>query len=45
MRTKIHTTKTLEKLVKKLIRTDQNEDCGKPGNWNATLKKQKNLSL
>ncbi len=36
-RTKIHTTKKLEKLVKKLISTDQNSDCGKLGKWNATV--------
>ncbi|WP_179021570.1 DUF6933 domain-containing protein [Winogradskyella forsetii] len=36
-RTKIHTTKKLEKLVKKLIKTDQNTDCGILGQWNATV--------
>ncbi|MCM4166038.1 DUF6933 domain-containing protein [Arenibacter sp. P308M17] len=36
-RTKIHTTKKLEKLVKKLISTDQNRDSGKLGKWNATV--------
>ena len=36
-RTKIHTTKKLEKLVKKLITTDENTDCGILGNWNATV--------
>ena len=36
-RTKIHTTKKLEKLVKKLITTDQNTDCGILGKWNATV--------
>ncbi len=36
-RTKIHTTKKLEKLVKKLILPDQNTDSGKLGKWNATV--------
>ncbi len=36
-RTKIHTTKKLEKLVKKHITTDQNSDCGILGKWNATV--------
>ena len=36
-RTKIHTTKKLEKLVKKLITTEQNADSGILGNWNATV--------
>lgn len=36
-RTKIHTTKKLEKLVRKLISTDQNSDYGKLGKWNATV--------
>lgn len=36
-RTKIHTTKKLEKLVKKLIVTDQNADSGLLGKWNATV--------
>ena len=36
-RTKIHTTKKLEKLVKKLISTDQNPNYGKLGKWNATV--------
>tara|TARA_R110001592_G_scaffold119243_2_gene322244 strand:- start:1159 stop:1767 length:609 start_codon:yes stop_codon:yes gene_type:complete len=36
-RTKIHTTKKLEKLVKKLITTGQNTDCGILGKWNATV--------
>jgi hypothetical protein len=36
-RTKIHTTKKLEKLVKKLITTNQNTDCGILGKWNATI--------
>lgn len=36
-RTKIHTTKKLEKLVKKLILTDQGTDSGKLGKWNATV--------
>lgn len=36
-RTKIHTTKKLQKLVKKLISTDQNHDSGKLGKWNATI--------
>ncbi len=37
MRTRIHTSKKLEKLVKKLIQTDQNEECGILGKWNATV--------
>lgn len=37
MRTKIHTTKKLEKLVKKLITTDQNNESGILGKWNATV--------
>ncbi|MDW5290795.1 DUF6933 domain-containing protein [Formosa sp. PL04] len=37
MKTKIHTTKKLEKLVKKLITTDQETDCGILGKWNATV--------
>jgi hypothetical protein len=36
-RTKIHTTRKLEKLVKKLITTDQNSECGILGKWNATV--------
>ncbi|WP_299217138.1 hypothetical protein [uncultured Dokdonia sp.] len=36
-RTKIHTTKKLEKVVKKLIVNDQNADCGLLGKWNATI--------
>ena len=36
-RTKIHTTKKLQKLVKKLISTEQNSDCGILGKWNATV--------
>jgi hypothetical protein len=36
-RTKIHTSKKLEKLVKKLITTDQNTDSGILGKWNATV--------
>ncbi|MDO6761740.1 hypothetical protein Q4566_16145 [Tamlana sp. 2_MG-2023] len=36
-KTRIHTTKKLEKLVKKLITTDQNTDCGILGKWNATV--------
>jgi len=32
----IHTTKKLEKLVKKLITTQQNSSSGKLGKWNAT---------
>lgn len=35
--TKIHATKKLEKLVKKLLLTDQNTDSGKLGKWNATV--------
>ncbi|TYP71646.1 DUF6933 domain-containing protein [Aquimarina intermedia] len=37
IRTKIHTTKKLEKLIKKLISTDQNAEYGKLGKWNATV--------
>ena len=37
MRTIIHTSKKLEKLVKKLIQTDQNEERGILGKWNATV--------
>ena len=37
MSTKIHVTKKLEKLVKKVIVTNQVEDCGVLGKWNATV--------
>jgi len=37
MQTRIHTSKKLEKLVKKLIRTDQKGECGILGKWNATI--------
>lgn len=37
MRTPIHTSKKLEKLVKKLIQTNLNNECGKLGKWNATV--------
>ncbi|TXE14911.1 hypothetical protein ES692_17645 [Psychroserpens burtonensis] len=37
MQTKIHTSKKLEKLVKKLIRNDQNDEDGILGKWNATV--------
>ncbi|WP_047414148.1 hypothetical protein [Cellulophaga sp. Hel_I_12] len=37
MRTPIHTSKKLEKLVKKLIKTDFNGKCGLLGKWNATV--------
>jgi hypothetical protein len=37
MRTKIHATKKLEKLIKKIITTDQNDDSGILGKWNATV--------
>ena len=37
IRTKIHTTKKLEKLVKKLITTDKKNDSGILGKWNATV--------
>ena len=37
IRTKIHTTKKLEKLIKKLISTDQNAEYAKLGKWNATV--------
>lgn len=36
-RTKIHTSKKLEKLVKKLIITEQDSVCGVLGNWHATV--------
>jgi hypothetical protein len=36
-RTKIHTTKKLEKLVKKLITTDSKAESGILGKWNATV--------
>jgi len=36
-RTKIHTSKKLEKLVKKLITTGQDSVCGFLGNWHATV--------
>ena len=36
-KTKIHTTKKLEKLIKKLIDSDQNSDSGILGKWNATV--------
>ena len=36
-KTKIHITKKLEKLIKKLIVTDQNSDSGILGKWNATV--------
>jgi len=36
-RTKIHTTKKLEKLIKKLITTEQKTDSGILGKWNATV--------
>lgn len=37
MQTRIHTSKKLEKIVKKLIRADLNDKCGILGKWNATL--------
>lgn len=37
MRTPIHISKKLEKLVKKLIQTDLNGECGLLGKWNATV--------
>ncbi|MBZ9779906.1 hypothetical protein LB452_13335 [Psychroflexus sp. CAK8W] len=37
MKTKIHTTKKLEKLVKKLISEDKNAADGILGKWNATV--------
>jgi len=37
MQTRIYTSKKLEKLVKKLIRTDLNDECGILGKWNATV--------
>jgi hypothetical protein len=36
-RTKIHTTKKLEKLVKKLITTESKSESGILGKWNATI--------
>ena len=36
-KTRIYTTKKLEKLVKKLITTDKKTDCGILGKWNATV--------
>ncbi|WP_108869518.1 DUF6933 domain-containing protein [Aquimarina aquimarini] len=36
-RTKIHTTKKLQKLIKKFISINKNEQCGKLGKWNATI--------
>jgi len=37
MKTRIHTSKKLEKLVKKLIQTDLNDECAILGKWNATV--------
>lgn len=37
MHTKIHTTKKLEKLIKKLISNENNTESGVLGKWNATL--------
>lgn len=37
IRTKIHTTKKLEKLIKRLITTDKKNDSGILGKWNATV--------
>jgi len=37
MKTPIHTSRKLEKLVKKLIKNDKNPECGKLGKWNATV--------
>lgn len=37
MKTKIHTTKKLEKLVKKLISEDKKDEDGILGKWNATV--------
>ncbi|WP_117882284.1 DUF6933 domain-containing protein [Aureibaculum luteum] len=37
MRTPIHTSKKLEKLVKKLIQTNSKRECGILGKWNATV--------
>ena len=37
MQTRIHTSKKLEKLVKKLIRNDQKDEDGILGKWNATV--------
>lgn len=37
MRTKIHTTKKLQKLVQKIIGTDENTESGILGKWNATV--------
>jgi hypothetical protein len=37
MRTKIHTTRKLEKLIKKYISNDKVSESGKLGKWNATV--------
>jgi hypothetical protein len=37
MRTKIHTTRKLEKLIKKYISNDKANESGKLGKWNATV--------
>ena len=38
MRTPIHTTKKLEKLIKKIVKSQSTgEDCGILGKWNATV--------
>lgn len=37
MRTPIHISKKLEKLIKKLIQSDFNGTCGLMGKWNATI--------
>ena len=37
MKTRIYTSKKLEKLVKKLIQTDLNDEFEKLGKWNATV--------
>ena len=37
MRTTIHTTKKLEKLIKKLISTNEKAECGILGKWNANV--------
>lgn len=37
MKTNIHTTRKLEKLIKKLISTNQIEESGVLGKWNATV--------
>lgn len=37
MVTPIHTTKKLEKLIKRIVRLEKREDLGSIGKWNATV--------